>query len=357
MKTGIVGYGIYVPKLRLKVEEIWDMWQRGFPPSSIKQLYGVEAKAVARWDEDVITMAVDAAKASLVLSDVAPTKIGALFLGTSTNAYVTKASAPIIAESLGLGHDVMCSDLQFAGKSGTTALQIGIGLTEAGVVQHALAIGCDALSRHVAPNDIPLEYVAGSGGAAYVVGTEGVIAQTENMYSYTTDTPDFFRLDGDRYIKRAVSSTEEWIGYSEHVREAIKRFNDRCGYALKDFDYAVFSQPDGKIAMKIGAQIGFTSEQMAPGLISRKIGDCGSASPLIGLAAVLDIANAGKRILVCSYGYGGGCDVLCLKTTDHLEILRKSGFYMTVKEIVDDGTEIDFKQYLRMERKIIQEYL
>ena len=58
MKTaGIVGYGAYIPKYRIKVDEIARSWGR--EPESLKKSLCVNEKAVASVDEDTVTMAVE----------------------------------------------------------------------------------------------------------------------------------------------------------------------------------------------------------------------------------------------------------------------------------------------------------
>ncbi|MFC2008102.1 hydroxymethylglutaryl-CoA synthase [Chloroflexota bacterium] len=356
--AGIIGYGAYIPRFRLRVEDIWDVWVNPVDtPTVIKERKGLTEKAVARWDEDSITMAIAAAKASLECADISADHLNAIFFGSCTNPYVSKAAVSIIAEALTEVRELMCVDCQFAAKSGTAALQICVAFVDAGFAHYALGIGSDALSKHVPPNDT-LEYSASSGAAAFVIGKEKVIAEIEGMHSHTTQIPEFFRLDGERYIKHAASEDGEYLwGYRRYTKEAVEGYMKRFGCKPSDFTYVAISQPDGRLPLETSKEIGFDEQQIKPGLIATEIGDCGSASSLLSLEAILDQAKSDERILLISYGFGAGCDVLGLRTTNLLEASRQRKTYPSVKELINNKEYITYTQYLRQERKLIQEYI
>ena len=357
--AGIVGYGAYIPNFRLKVEDIWEVWMDPVDtPPLIKRKRGLTEKAVGRWDEDSVTMAIYAAKSSLSMAGISGEDLNAVYFGSCTNPFASKASAPVIAEALRTVPELMAADCQFATKSGTATVQICTALVESGMVRYGLAIGSDTLSRHIPPHD-PNEYSASCGAGALVIGKERVIAELEGIYSYTTQTPEFYRLDGERYIKHAANENEEYsVGYGKHMKNAVQGYMKKFGCSPRDFVYVALSQPDGQLPLEMGKEMGFSEEQIRPGLIATEIGDCGSASPLIALGAILDQAKAEERILVISYGFGAGCDILSLKTTVLLNEARKRREgYPSVRELIDNKEYISYAQYLRQERKLIQEYI
>jgi hydroxymethylglutaryl-CoA synthase len=76
------------------------------------------------------------------------------------------------------------------------------------------------------------------------------------------------------------------------------------------------------------------------------------------LVAILGQAEPADRILVVSYGFGAGCDVISLKTTDLLmQARQRKGSYPSLKELISDKEYLGYAQYLRQERKLIQEYV
>jgi hydroxymethylglutaryl-CoA synthase len=56
----------------------------------------------------------------------------------------------------------------------------------------------------------------------------------------------------------------------------------------------------------VAAQLGFSKEQIAPGLLVPVIGNTYAGAAIIGLTAILDIAQPGDRILMVSFGSGAG---------------------------------------------------
>jgi hydroxymethylglutaryl-CoA synthase len=357
--AGIAGYGAYVPRFRLRVDDIWDVWMNQIDtPAVIKEMRGLEEKAVTRWDEDAVTMAVAAAKAGLENARISADEVEAMFFGSCTNPYASKASILGVAEALTARRDIISADVQFATKSGTAVLQICAAMVDSGRTKYALAIGSDALSRHVPPNDL-LEYSAGAGAAALVMSRENVVAEIETVYTYNTHTPEFFRLDGERYIKHAASEDGEYLwGFREHVNKAVQGYFKKFGGRPQDFAYLAISQPDGCLPVKVSQGLGFNEDQIRPGLLVSEIGDCGSASSLLSLIAILEKAQPGQRILLVSYGFGAGCDVISLKATDLLPRQRaQKADYPSLKEVIADKEYLSYAQYLRQERKLIQEYV
>lgn len=355
--TGIVGYGVFIPKERLTVDEIWDMWCTDWIPYSLRNNLKLGERAVNHWDEDAITMGIEASRGAIEMAGILPERLGAVYFGSCTNTYTTKSSGTFIIEALGTRHEILCADVQFGGKSGTAAMQICAGLIKADMVDYAMAIGSDSLSRHIAPNDFQ-EFAASAGAFTAVLGKEGVIAEIEGTFSYTTETPEYFRLDGDRYIRIAGEKHDvDKVGYRRHILASGKGIMEKYDINANDFSHIVLHQPDGSRPFQIGKELGFSEEKIALGVLVSKIGDCGSASALLGLANVLDHANPGERILLISYGYGAGSDAFILRVTDNISGARaRRNLYPSIEALIEDKEMIDYKSYLRMERKLIQEY-
>ncbi len=89
---------------------------------------------------------------------------------------------------------------------------------------------------------------------------------------------------------------------------------------------------------------------MAAGLLVSEIGNTYAGAALVGLTAVLDIAQPGQRILVVSYGSGAGSDAFDLAVTDR--ILEVQGLAPTTRDYISRRTPIDYAQYVRMRRKL-----
>jgi len=339
-KAGIVSYGYAVPKRRLKVDDVIKVWQNT-PLELVKFGFKVRERAVLGVDEDVITLSIEAAKNALNKWNGSSSELNALYLGTCTNPYDSRSSAAVILEALGLANETMCADVQFSGKSGTAAMQICQALVASGLSKTAMAIGADTINRHIAPGDMSEAY-AGAGAGVVVVGNTDVIAEIEATTSYVSDLPDGFRLEGERYIRAGMmpGSTKNEIGIDEHTVKAAKSLFNKMKYEPKDFQYAVFQQPFVSTAYSLGRKLGFSQEQVTPGIYANVIGDAGSASTLLGLGKVLDTAKPGERILVVSYGFGAGSDAIILKVTDNIEKVQRNT--NTLQDILDDKIYVDY---------------
>jgi hydroxymethylglutaryl-CoA synthase len=97
-------------------------------------------------------------------------------------------------------------------------------------------------------------------------------------------------------------------------------------------------------------QLGFSKEQIAPGLLSPRIGNTYSGSCMIGLTAVLDVAEPGERILMVSYGSGAGSDAFDLTVTDKLPGVRTNA--PTTEAYIARRKEINYATYTRYRDKL-----
>lgn len=342
--SGIVGYGAYVPAYRIKVEEIAKVW--GDDPKAISAGLVVNEKSVPGADEDTATISVEAARYALQRAQINPQKIGAVYVGSESHPYAVKPTATIVAEAINAAPDLTAADMEFACKAGTAAIQNCMGLVDSGMMEYALAIGAD--TSQGAPGDA-LEYTASAGGAAYIIGKKNTLADIEATYSFTTDTPDFYRREGQPYPSHGGRFTGE-PAYFKHVLSAAKGMFEKMGTTVEDYDYAVFHQPNGKFYLKAAKKLGFKEEQYKNGLLTPIIGNTYSGATPLGLAATLDIAKPGDRIFVVSYGSGAGSDAFSIKVNDN--ITEKQELSPKLKDIICNKRYVDYAVYAKLKGKL-----
>ncbi len=343
-KFGITGYGSYIPRLRIKVEEIANVW--GSNAEQIKEGLLVEEKSVPDHDEDTITIAVEAGRNALKRAQIDPQKIGALFIGSESHPYAVKPSGTVVSEALGMGPHIMVADFEFACKAGTAGMQCCLGLVKSGEIEYGMAIGADTSQGR--PGDA-LEYTASAGGAAFVIGKDPV-AVIEGTHSFTTDTPDFWRREGEDFPRHGSRFTGE-PAYFKHVVSASKNLMEKLSLRPNDFDFVAFHTPNGKFPLRAAKMLGFDKEKLLPGLIVSKIGNTYSGASMISLCNILDtVAKPGQRILLTSYGSGAGSDAFSLVVTDRLLTVRdlavKTESYINKKRYVTYG------QYVKLRKKL-----
>lgn len=342
MKAGIVSYGTYLPRYRIKAEEIAKVWKENV--YTIKGL-GIHQKSVPDLDEDTTTIAVEAAREAVARAEINPKQIKAVYVGSESHPYVVKPTATMVGEALGIGNEFFAADLEFACKAGTAGMQMCLALILSGMIEYGLAIGAD--TSQGAPGDA-LEYSASAGGAAYIIGKNGVIAEIEETYSFTSDTPDFWRREGQSYPTHGGRFTG-LPAYFRHITSAAKGLMKKLSLGPSDFDYVVFHQPNGKFPIRAAKMLGFNDEQIKQGLLVPYIGNTYSASSLIGLAAILDVAKPEDRILLVSFGSGAGSDALSILVTDGIERFTRKP---EVWERAKSGVFVDYGMYVKLRKKI-----
>jgi hydroxymethylglutaryl-CoA synthase len=338
--AGIVGWGAYIPKYRITAEEIAAV--QNADAESIKAGLGLTEKSVPGKDEDTVTISVAAARNALLRADINRKEIGAVYIGSESHPYAVKPSSSIVAEALDIGNNYMAVDTEFACKAGSATIQINAGLVDSKMIKYGLSIGAD--TSQAEPGNA-LEYSAAAGGAAFIIGAnKDSVATLDYTLSFTSDTPDFWRRSLQPYPAHAGRFTGE-PAYFKHVVGATKAMLEKSGAKITDFKYVVFHMPNGKFPERAAKIFGVTKEQLAPGLVVRKIGNTYSGSSILGLASVLDIAEAGDKILVTSYGSGSGSDSFIFTCTDKITKARNKA--KKVNDYIARKEYLAYAQYLK----------
>ncbi|MEM1569466.1 MAG: hydroxymethylglutaryl-CoA synthase [Candidatus Bathyarchaeia archaeon] len=310
----MVGYGIYIPKFRIKNED-----------PSIGA--GILERAVPFPDEDATTFAVEAGRRALIHAALDGRYIKKCYVGSESTPYAVKPSASTVIQALKIGEpyeDGFFSgglDTQFACKAATDLFIDAVALVESPVFrgEYVMVIGAD--NSQAAPGD-PLDYTVGAGAAAYIFGKRDVIATLDYYVSYTSDTPDFYRREGEKYPRHGGRFTGE-PAYFKHILSAIKGILKESGLTPGDISYVALHSPNVKFPVRAALDAGFSMDQIKPSLVAQYIGNLYSGSSPTALAALLDIAEPGCRILMVSYGSGAGSDAYIFTVTEKIEEKRE----------------------------------
>lgn len=345
---GIVSYGSYIPRCRIPIADIARAWKKD--GEEVVRSLGLTDKSVPAFDEDAATIAIEAALSCFTPFHGDPTDVDVLFVGSESHPYAVNPTSTIVGELLGLGNTYLAADLEFACKAGTAAMQAIAGLVAAGHAKYGLAIGADTAQGK--PHDF-LEYTAAAGGAAFLLGSERVAARLLGDTSYSSDTPDFWRRDGMRYPSHAGRFTGEPAYYS-HVLGAAGRLFEMTGTTASDYDYCIFHMPNGKFPREVAKRLGFSREQLQPSLLVDHIGNAYSATTMLALAAVLDIARPNQKIFMVSYGSGAGSDAFVWETTSELKKIQqvRAKNTLLVADAIRNKAYVDYVQFLKLTHKL-----
>ena len=341
LAAGIIGHGAYIPRYRLAAREISRVWSHQTQDLSVRE------KSVPGWDEDTATMCIEAARNAILRANIDPQQIEAVWIGSESHPYAVKPTGTIVAEAIGAVPFTQAADFEFACKAGTEALQAGLGFVSSGMGSHALIAGMDTAQSR--PGDA-LEYTAAAGGAVFILGPrDQAPVHINHSLSFVSDTPDFWRRPTAEYPSHAGRFTGT-PGYFEHILAAGNRLMKIAGVGPEAYAHVVVHQPNLKFAVRAMKELGFKEEQWRLGLLVAAIGNTYAGSTLLGLSAVLDKARKGERIMLISYGSGGGSDAFDLGVQADLTSWQRHK--PTAQDYVSRRITIDYATYARLRGKI-----
>ena len=303
-EAGITAFGGYVPRLRLRRAAMANanLWAN----PNLKSL-GRGERAVASWDEDAVTMAVEAVRDAL--PPAARAEVGGVLLASTSVPFADRLNSGILAGALGLADNVTALDIGGSMRAGTSAAIAGLAL--AGVTGKPVIVAA-AERRRSKPGSLQ-EFANGDAGAAIVLGTEKVVARVLGTHSITADFVDHFRASGEPHD---YGWEERWVreeGYLKLAPAAAHAVLEAAGLLAADVTTLVLPSPLARVEAAVARKIGIADSAIQDGLAAT-LGYSGAAHGLVLLVAALERAVPGDRILVL--GFGNGCDAILLETTE-----------------------------------------
>lgn len=299
--TGLLAYGGYLPHYRLGA----DSGVRG-------------ARVVASFDEDATTMAVEAARPV-----VRGQEVDAVWWASTTPPYLDKTNAVALHAALRLPTTTIAADLVGSARSAFAGIR-GALATGGLVVAADVRVG--------KPGSLD-ERGGGDGAAAVLFGEGDAIADVLAVVGETEELLDRWRrpdsVTGEQWEERFGLER-----YATLVRRTAERALDSAG--LAEADHVVLTSGNPAVAKRAGSLVkGAVSTTTSP------IGFSGAADPLLGLAAVLDVAGPDETVLVLSAV--DGCDALLLRTTTALPSRRQ---LRPVAQQLAGGRSVPYPTYL-----------
>ncbi len=304
--VGIGSFGGYIPRYRLNRMIIFGSmgWLN---PVIITNARG--EKAVANFDEDSITMAVAAGMDCL--RGVDRQSIDAVYFATTTAPYKERQNANIVAGALGARDEIRSADFTGSLKSGTSAL---LSALEFVAFNGGKAVVCAADCR-LGKMASTQEMVFGDAGAAIMVSDQDVIAEYKGSFSVSHDFVDHLRGANTKYDRMWEERWIRDVGYQQFIPQAVQGLCAKYGLSPSDFDRIIYPCYYGGARKKINSLLQVEQEKVQDDMLAT-VGDSGSAHPLLMLAAALETAKPGEKILLVSYG--SGCDALWFEVTDNI---------------------------------------
>ncbi len=327
--VGILSYGAYVPRYRLSRKAIFDAvgW---FAPAT--RGYARGEKAVANYDEDSLSMGVEAARACLRSKE----SVYALYFASTTPPYMERQNSAIVAHALNLPDSVEAVDLTGSMKAGTAALLAAFDSVKSGRAPAAMAVAADARLAKVASAQ---EHLFGDAAAALLVGNGDPLASLLGSYTVSCDFVDYRRSTKNDFGK---AWEERWIrdiGYGRLIQEALSGLLKQQGISPKLLAKVAFPCPYSAVRKKIAARMGIDPTKVQEN-VHQLIGDAGVAMPMLLLVSALEESKPGDLIAVASYG--NGAQALLLKVEKGIGVYKKGLWQRALSR----RAEMSYEKYL-----------
>lgn len=329
--VGITGYGAYIPRRRLSRASIVAAHQWADPGLASK---GRGERSMCNWDEDCVTMAVEAAR-SLPVSAEFP----ALYFASTSAPFADRQHSAVLATALGLPESIASIDLACSQRAGTSGLVQAMAAVKGGIHDGALLIASDH-RRAKAASSAELNF--GDAAAAVAIGNDNTIFEFVATSTATVDFIDHFRAATAEYD---YEWEERWIrdeGLAKIVPRAIATCLKRAGVAASDVQHFVMSSTIGRAVKGVATSAGLAAETIVDDLMGQ-VGEAGTAHPLLMLCHAAE-TRVQPDDLVLVVGFGQGCDAILLRATEHLAGYRAVA---RVDDALEAGvTETNYQKFL-----------
>jgi hydroxymethylglutaryl-CoA synthase len=306
LMVGITSFEAYVPAYRLSRDGISKFW-------GTRSLGG--ERAVAKYDEDSLTMAVAATVGCIKRS---PLKVDGVYLASTTLPYQEKQAAALVAAAADFSRKIRTADFSDSLRAGTIALNAAFDAVKSGTSENIIVAAADC---RMGEGKSQSEQLLGEGAAAIAVGRENVLASIEGSYSLSSELIDSWRLEGDPFTR---SWEERFViaeGYLKTMEQVISGILEKYRLTPKDFSKVVLYGPDSRSHALLAKQLSFDMGAQVQDTLFNAVGNTGAAALPMMLVAALDKAGVGDLLLVANYGDGG--DAFILKVTENITVLKK----------------------------------
>lgn len=325
----------------------------GADPQKYSVGLGQEKMSVCALDEDIVTLAANAA--APLLQNIPKETIRTLLLATESGIDQSKAAGVYVHRLLGLDPHCRVVELKQACYSAVAALQLAAGYVHSHPDERVLVIATD-IARYDARSSA--EPTQGCGATAFIVSRYPKVLHIESPCGvYTEDVMDFWRPN---YRQNAlVDGKFSAKVYFQALRRCWQDLKNRFGLGIEDFDRYCYHLPFTRLAQKAHAQLLQDSQLescmqdhmklLDPSLYySRLVGNCYTASVFMGIISLLekaieDLTN--KRLAVFSYGSGLVAELFSLRVA---EGYRDHLYESEHEKQISSRKQIDIDQYRQL---------
>ncbi len=344
---GITAYGAYIPRRRLQRKAVAEA-NAWFAPGLVGGAKG--ERAMANWDEDSVTMAVEAGRDCLPAADPLKDRcnIDAIYFASTTMPFADRQNAGIVSAALGLSQNISSFDITGSQRAGLSALIAALDGVNAGRTKSALLVGSEKRKARAASTQ---ELAYGDAAAALALGDTNVIAKFVASHSLSVDFVDHFRGESEEFD---YSWEERWVrdeGFTKIVPAAVKALLEKTGITAAGIAHFILPCPFARLDQAIAKMCGIDPARVRDNLAAN-VGNSGAAHGLLMLVHALEDAKSGEKILLTQFGQG--CDALLFEVTPAITTLSErkgvSGSLLRRKEETNYLKYLAFNGLLTLEK-------
>ncbi|MHA1232167.1 MAG: OB-fold domain-containing protein [Candidatus Helarchaeota archaeon] len=327
--VSIKSWGTYLPGYKLPRKKIAEAWD--FP-----SLPGT--KSVSNYDEDSITMAVEAGLECL--KGIDPSTIDGLFFASTTAPYAEKLNASFITQVLDLNNDILTNDFLGTTRAATTALRVAYDTIKSGDANNILIVSSDKRD----PEPLTMyEYAFGDGASALLISNDPGVASIEGYYSVNENTVGPYRRSFDEFVRTFEIKVETKLNYLNAMSRAFKGLMERFELTSDKINKAVYYAPDPRFHGILAKTMKFDKKAVVD-TFWMDISNIGTPLAFLMLATVFEKTKEGQNVLLG--GYGDGADAFYLITTDKSKEIAKDRMRVK-KRIRKQKTMDNYNTYLK----------
>ncbi|WP_299179193.1 hydroxymethylglutaryl-CoA synthase [uncultured Neptuniibacter sp.] len=353
MSVGIDEISFYTSNYYLDLRTLAEVQQ--IDSDKYYQGIGQEKMSMAAPDEDVVTMAANAAQP--LIERVGADSISTLMFATETGVDQSKAAGVYVHRLLGLQANCRVVELKQACYSATAAIQMACALVARQPEKKVLVVASDIARYDL---DTSGEATQGCGAVAMLISASPRLIEIDpEVGNYTEDVMDFWRPN---YRTTAlVDGKYSTKIYLKSLKKAWENFVEASSLAFNDFSHFCYHLPFSRMAEKAHKhlakvnKVGLSLEQVEQQIedtlhYNRIIGNSYTASMYIGLTSLLENCKqnlAGNKVGFFSYGSGCVAEFFsgtvvagyeqCLHTLTHHKMLS-------------ERQEVSYEEYLNLYR-------
>lgn len=256
-------------------------------------------RAVAGWDEDAVTLAVEAGRAPVATG----ADISDLVFASTSAPFFERSHATLIGQALGLSPDVRTLDVASTRRAATSALMRALEGDRSALIVSG--------EKRPTRTGNATQLAFGDGAAAVLTASEGPVRYRGGA-TFSHDLLDIYSSREHPTVYAAEERFVRDVAVTEVLAPTIRSACEQTGVVVADIRFVAMAEPVTGCFAALSKALGLTALNTGAE-VSELAGNLGAAHPLFAFALACDRAEPGDIILLV--GFGSGCDALLFEVS------------------------------------------